>query len=254
MTKTPRHFILLGHPRAGNIFLTRILNQHPELFCAGEVFNVNWEHEHVFYARQTMDLTAPLTPDQLPKFFEACSRREARPNIGVTLFGPLGHGHTLSTEQAAQLVREGHPVLLLQRRNLLRSYCSWKLAFRSSIWHFDENGQPIAWRGCGTPTEMQEPLHIDVGEAEGWISRTKGFLEAMEAALRGRQAPWLPLYYEDLCCADPIQSRNEVRKIFEYLGVKDFPYTVKTLPTRGHRASGEIANRAELESRLGMPT
>ncbi len=243
-------FLLVGHPRAGNVFLTKILNQHPRAYCAGEVFNCNPAHEHVAYAAAALGRPAPIAAADLPELLARVGEREGRSCVGVTVFRhPV---HTLSDDDVSRLIDAGPKVIVLARRNLLRAYFSWVRACRTNLWHYDGAGQPILWKGAPAPDLRNDDIdRLDVAAAKDWVQGTERFLKLVRERLAARGDRGLELSYEDLCSPNRAAAEPAVRAVFDYLGLDPVPFTVETLPTTDRTAYDRVQNRRELEASLG---
>ena len=95
----------------------------------------------MFYARGVIVHAETLGPGPLCKDLR---QQEKRRYIGITLFDRSLHALNLS--EVIQLV-DRHPVIVLRRSNMLHAYCSYQQANLTGIWHRDEQGHPIQWRG-----------------------------------------------------------------------------------------------------------
>jgi hypothetical protein len=245
-------FLIVSHARAGNVLLASILNQHPRLFCAGEIYNTNAEHEHARYARSVLGRPDPLRAEDLPEFLERCRQKEKRESVGATLFSQPTH--RLTTDEVLRYVQSDMKVILLYRQNLLKAFYSWRQALHSNVWHLDQTGAPIKWEGAGPPNVAAGELdYLDVAEARTWIEQTEGFLRRVNARLAARPAGGLRISYEELCGEHGSSLREVVSRMFAYLGVEEVPYEVKTLRTTAPTVYQKVKNREQLSAELGYP-
>ena len=259
----------MAHPRSGSHFLREILNQHARVFEAGEVFNSDLDIKRFFLQKASPDGQAPMEPrrspgdpdrplgmDDLDGFMSWCGGVQDKETIGVTLFAH-DMGHSLSDAQVAALA--GRPDILpifLIRKNLLKTWISFKRALTTRAWHLDGSGSLL---DCPIDTERQArdvlirlPDAFDLEETRAFISATRRFFESVESALKEAGKPYLTVYYEDLCLGGPAGTDREIGRVLDFLGVEPLPtYEIKRSQTASAEFYDAIPNREELVQATG---
>ena len=127
-------FVILGHARTGSTLLAQAINSHPRIMCFGEVFN--WVHHYVDFALDGYD-DSNIDDFNLRKNDPAAflqNRIFCQPPGMTSAVGFKLHyfhcsppwGFTTLLDHLAQ--DKGIRILHLQRRNMLRSLASEKIA------------------------------------------------------------------------------------------------------------------------------
>jgi len=127
-------FVILGHARTGSTLLAQALNSHPRIMCFGEVFN--WVHHYVDFALDGYD-DSNIDDFNLRKNDPAAFLQKRifcqPPGMSSAVGFKLHYFHcsppwgfTTLLDHLAQ--DKGIRILHLQRRNMLRSLASEKIA------------------------------------------------------------------------------------------------------------------------------
>ena len=234
-TNGRQRFIILTDQRSGSNHLEGLLNSHPDVKVAGELFNPSHDHNSrlnpVPEEIRRLRRRDPIA--YLQAFFEH-PFDESITHVGFRLF----HDHARSrTERAiwTHLRRtKDLQVIHLKRRNILRNLLSLKLAMRSDNWQRTE----------GTPPVRYEPLRIEYKEVIRHIRvRERSFARGSKFFRRHRKAEVL---YEDL-------ERDEERRLealLRFLGLPPQPLTSSTRKQNQQTPRELIENHAELEARF----
>ena len=261
---------VVSHPRSGSNFLRDILNQHPDIYMAGEAF-----HTDPLVRRQAYDRANTFRPmDQVPAgasfssaekeqqigldtidhFLDRCGRITGRPVLGVTVFS-RARGHALELPEVERLALHPdiRPVLLV-RRNLLKAWVSYHRALDTGIWHLDASGLPLVDpdRPPAADALIRWTEALDPEEALAWIEEARQFLGRVQGTLEREGKPWLEVCYEDLCLAGPEGTRRDLDRLLAFLGLDRLSAFE---PTLAQTAAGEyydaIPNRQELMDATG---
>jgi LPS sulfotransferase NodH len=267
-----KRFVLVAHPRSGTHFLREILNQHAQVFEAGEVFHTKPDIKRYFFQKANdfkpfgqnsaascfteADVDGPLTLDELDWFMSKCGQVQQKQTIGVTLFSQI-MGHSLSDAGMASLMlRPDITPIFLIRKNLLKAWISFKRAITTRAWHLDGSGAlmdcPVDAKPQSPDVMIRQPQAFDLGETRAFIEATRGFLGHAEAVLQQAGKASLTVYYEDLCLGGQARTDQEIGRVLAFLGQDPLSsYEVK----RSQTASGEfydaIPNRQELVDATG---
>lgn len=234
-TNQRSRFIILTDQRSGSNHLEELLNSHPAVKVAGELFNPDHDHnirnnplpeEHRALRRRD-----PIA--YLEAFFEQ-PFEDSITHVGFRLF----HDHARSrTERPiwANLRRtKDLQVIHLKRRNILRNLLSLKLALMSSQWQRVE----------GTPPLRYEPVRIEYKEAIAHIrTRERSFARGRRFFRRHRRTE---IIYEDLAR----DQERELATALRFLGLPPQPLTSGTRKQNLQPTRELIENYAELEARF----
>lgn len=257
--------VVVSHPRSGSNFLREILNQHPNIYHAGEVFHGNpailrsmreWINRFQPGAEQIdeADMDRLVTLDRFDAFAGRCREVTGRAVLGLNLFCPEIHS-ALDDAAVDRLVLrpEVAPVFLI-RRNLLKAYVSVVRALTTGAWHVERDGTLRQYSHSLSPDNalIREIGAIDPTAAQAWIRLNRQFLERVEAALRRAGKPFLTLHYEDLCLAGDAGTRQEIDRVLGFLGLEALPhFEVNLAQTASEEFYRAIPNRQELSEATG---
>ena len=187
-------FLIVSHPGAGLETLADSLQQHPQLFWAGEIFHANATHPDSAYASQ---LAAPKTSFDLlclSDFLNACTLRQPGKKIGFSVFPPPLH--QLDREEIAVLIESGYQLIFLHHQNLFEAFSSLQTSGHS--------------------------LHSQAAQNDAvhWIQATENDLVFVRAKLKQRSQPYLTIASEELHSDELSPQSPVVQKIFRYLDVR----------------------------------
>jgi hypothetical protein len=146
-----QRFVVLTAPRTGSTFLVDQLNRmHPDLQCRGEILN----HRYAVYGdfskrpawRLGIHIRATLTswPRNLWRVFTASKRI-----VGAKIFLNHLEMHGVTIKWLLDQLEGGSlppRVIYLYRSNLLESYVSLAIAFKTDVWYSTRSSEPVAIR------------------------------------------------------------------------------------------------------------
>ena len=234
-TNGRQRFIILTDQRSGSNHLEDLLDSHPAVKVAGELFNPSHDHKsrNNPLPEEIRGLRRRDPIAYLEAFFEQ-PFDDSITHVGFRLF----HDHARSRPERAiwtSLRRtKDLRVIHLKRRNLLRNLLSLKLAERSNDWERLE----------GTPPVRYEPLRIEYKEVVAHIrARERGFARGSRIFRSHQRAE---IFYEDL-------ERNkepQLDAILDLLGLPPQPLTSSTRKQNQQPTRELIENHAELEARF----
>lgn len=182
-------FIILSRSRTGSNLLASLLNSHPRIRTAGEIFARLLDED-------------PL--ERLDRAFGPEAPRVGARGFKIFYYHPLDReGSTLWDRLAA--MRDVR-VIHLTRRNVLRTLLSRKIAGNSDAWQ--------ALRPGPSDTDARQ-VEMTVDELETGFEQTRNWEQ--DAVHRFHAHPFLQISYEELA-GDP---RAAVRRVFEFLGLED---------------------------------
>lgn len=199
-----KKFIIYTRGRTGSTVLTELLNCHPEMFCDYEIFNLSNTNTSVKYPGLYM---------------KSCAKRASLHHRSV--YGCKvkieqlrdDHKYTELDSLFLKLHEDGWKFIHLKRSNTLEHKISGIISTRTNIFHIKKTDQ---FEHKKFKMDCQLLLDIlDYGEV----------LDEME----NKQMDTVPSlkinYEEDLL--DNFQHQNTANKVFNYLGVKEYPVSTK---------------------------
>lgn len=117
LPKQLKHFIILGYSSIEASQLTKFIDLHKTIHCAGEIFHQNSQHPDVVAARNLLSLeNKPLTILDLPNFLNLCNTQTQSTAVGFTLLSP--HIHSLKMKTIFALIDSGLKIIYLQHHDL----------------------------------------------------------------------------------------------------------------------------------------
>ena len=128
--------------------------------------------------------------------------------VGFKFFYLNAGGSIWSREQKRLSISPDVKIIWLRRRNTLRQWVSLKISENSGQWTSDARAVPV------------KPLRLNVPEFLSFAGDLQAKDRWMQGELRGKKH--MMLYYEDL-----VDNRNEIRRVWEFIGVR--PANVVTL-------------------------
>jgi LPS sulfotransferase NodH len=229
-------FIVLGRPRTGSTFLRSALNNHRELFTFGELFRhdqISWE-PHLgrpaprvidYYSNHPVEFVENRVYRSYPAHIRA---------VGFKIF--YHHAHKEFNEPIwSYLYANPHiRVVHIERRNLLKTYVSHKLAFLTGTWKLTkENGRSATPAISLTYEECEEEFRTATEQEQSYATRFANH-------------PVLMLVYEDLVK----YFDREVERLEDFLGVTRLTIQPTTLQQSKRPLSQQIVNYHELKEQF----
>jgi hypothetical protein len=165
-------FAIFGLPRSGSHMLRDLLNQHPELQCAGELFNPSY-------------MAVPYNLDKVFQTYLTGSK------AGFILHADNGNAYSKDRKVQrwaplwADLPARLDRVVVLRRRNRLARYVSGVVAQKRKGWQFYEVPPPVP------PFELDRARAEQVLAAEALLLSSRMFWF--------REHPQCRVFYEELC-------------------------------------------------------
>ena len=227
----------MAHPRSGSNSLVEILETQPGLAIVNEPFNENyatWGEGNSDYLGR---LRAGESLDELVD--EVFSAASGVKELSYRLEGDLLH--RLASRPDVR-------VITLRRRNLLQTALSQLLAEQTGLWK--------TWDATGPLEDTYrdlEPLDVDlVKERMDWTAHEVARVESAVADL-----DVLRLVYEEVFAADEAVKREQIDKVWRFLGLPRScsPVVDHFLSPAVQQARpstyGRLPNLAEIEALLG---
>ena len=210
MTDSYRPYIILSTPRSGSNYLAHLLNSHLNIMSYGEPFQPDFllgnprqtlfENPLIYVAYKRLRSRYPiffikhLIYKKYPKHISA---------VGFKIFYEHAQmGYLKFVWPYLKTIPDLH-VIHLKRRNLLKSYVSYKIALITDqfvAFHTPRNKPTIK-------------LALDYGECVAYFHSIEQWRKKYEIYFSGKQI--LPMYYEDLCT----NATRELNTLEEFLAV-----------------------------------
>lgn len=228
-------FIILTDQRSGSNHLAGLLDSHPSVRVAGELFNP--DRHHLDRSHELVRALGDLRTRDPVAYLEAFYTQplgDSTTHLGFRLFHDHARDRAEKRVWTALRRMRNLRVIHLQRRNILRNLLSLKLALRSSCWERLE----------GTPPVRYEPLRIEFKEAMAHIrARERSVARGRRFFRRQRTTE---IFYEDL----ERDAERQLAVLLRFLGLPPKPLTSSTWKQNQQSTRELIENHAELEARF----
>ncbi len=130
-------FVLIGTARVGSTLLQAYLNQHPNIFCEGEIYNT--DHLKIYGKKERLIQKLRNAPVQFVKEYGFPKHENKIQSAGFKLF--YEHFRDKRTKKVWDFLAEKKDlkIIHLKRENVLRSLVSLKIAYKTNEWRsFEE--------------------------------------------------------------------------------------------------------------------
>jgi LPS sulfotransferase NodH len=239
VTSAPRIFLILTHERSGSTRLVRILDQHPEIVCAGEIFTRSLlitrnQPVEVIGCRYDPEQHAPMA------FLRTCATAYAHRD-GKGLFGCKIFRHQVAEEEQVRWIEDPCiPKILLWRENLLEAVISREIAMQTGIYNIPANAALL---------ELLQPVRLDCERMEHWMMHTRRWMDLCRKLIGQTRQAAAQCTYETF-------SGQALAAICEHLGMQSSfawsePFQKITRPAVHYQW---IENIVEVRERFGDGT
>lgn len=195
-------FLILSTIRCGSTHLTRLINEHPNVVCNGEVWNdqdpdYNWPGH-----------PPKSTEEMIRAAFVNYPMREPKIKI-VRAVGCKVDDLSLMAERtrlAELLAIEGMRCIVLQRRNQFESLRSMLQAWETSEWQ----------RQTGEAPTVQPPVTLSPLRAQAFFERIERFYGKLSVLIPPEQRLWVD--YDQLVA----RQEDVLGQVWQFLGVDHY--------------------------------
>jgi LPS sulfotransferase NodH len=204
MYKTP--FVVLGTQRSGTTLLITLLDSHPEIFCAGEIFNTNPTkiHHDEFSYRNNKN---KKIYEFLDYFYKKNNKFKA---VGFKL---MLDQLKLHPDILNFIKNNNLKIISMERENTLKTYISHLIAKKTNIW---ASGSPV----------KQVRISIDTASI---IAELDAIVQKKEENEKiSSKFDCLKVTYENLTT----NKEKTVRVILNFINVNDRFIELKTSQTK----------------------
>jgi hypothetical protein len=217
-------FVIYSHYRTGSTLLGELLDCHPAIQCAGEVFHQNCIPQKVLFP--CLFLEERLRESQAQAYCVSLKTDQVRRVLINKIYDPKRFLHKLH--------HKGWKFIHLKRRNILRQALSNLIANQRAQWHSWSESLPA-----------QEKSRIDsnrlLREME-WAQR----ISLMEDALL-QQIPHATFFYEDDLLS-PERHQGTADRIFNFLSLPTVSVRAKMLRLSKDDISAFVENYSDLKA------
>ena len=214
-------FVIYSHPRSGSNYLCEALNLSEDIICHGELFNP----DEVVYAAKSKCARKELEErevNELQFLNDVYQTREAR---------AVGFKHFVSySKEVSNYVLRNKEIkkLILQRKNLLRSFVSLEIAFQTNVWFELKN----------SPEKQTEEVKIEL-DVRKFIRSAKSISNSFDTAIRSLEEQgqdYLLLQYEKM-----VSSKKEdiCKKALSFISKEIKPPVLKENSVKQNKGSLE---------------
>jgi len=221
--KPDNKFIIFSQFRTGSHLLTNLLNCHPNVFCAGEIFLNNLVRKKLFFPMLYIK-------GKMVRFEKHVYGFQLKSYHINKLHFIFDRKEFLTT-----LHKNGWKIIHLQRRNLLRQTISGMVARQRQQWNTTKE-KPF----------LKSKFLIDSKKLiKGIQNRENLKLQEKEMLV---QLPYcLEVIYEDELLNSE-QHQKTADRVFEYLGVDSVPVKTTLIKASSDKLSDMIENYEEVSS------
>lgn len=227
-----RELVLMVHPgRCGSSVLGSLLNQHPDVFWCGEMFQEPHGREHA--GKGLLD------------WLRAAKTKPPKRMLGIEVKPWFSRftGWPMRDLIAGLRARFEVHAIILWRRNLLRSLVSAEVAEARQTYHL------YGGASAELTTIRLDPQKVRYGEFSLSLLEQLELIELWRHQARALLAPFKPLQltYEDDIEADPLQA---YAKTSRFLGLSPFAPQVRLSRTTPFPLAEVIENWSEIRALL----
>ncbi|MDY6786012.1 MAG: hypothetical protein SW833_26270 [Cyanobacteriota bacterium] len=223
-------FILLCHYRSGSTLLANLLNDHPRIYCDGELFLpfVKLNFKKVFL---------PYTYINYHTYIKYNSSKNKKTVYGFDLKISQLIDILLKSQGSPEdflwkLHQDGWKIIYLQRLNIFRQVVSNLVAQSRGKWH-EKHQEKL----------QRSQVSIDLKELMQQLKRYDNNLVQAQKMLQ--KLPYCEITYEsDLLNAD--NHQNTLDRIFDYLGVESVPIKAQLKKVSQKSLDQDIENYQEV--------
>nr|NQU94560.1 hypothetical protein [Bacteroidota bacterium] len=219
-------FVIFGQGRSGSNLLVDLLNNHPEIVCYKELFNVNkWVNKTTIVRRVVY---------KFPHAYINYIRHKNKHRIfGFKL---MYHQMLPFEKQIQRMFQQDWKVIHMHRNDLLKQSLSGLIAHHSGVWIH------TAGRYHEEKVYRIDPLQV----IEDLVRRTNA-AEYEKIALTGIGA--LTIVYEDHL-EDPDKWQNTAKQVFEFLDTYPVEVTTRMVKSDSRTLKERIENYDEIIDQL----
>lgn len=250
----PKRIIIFCLQRSGSNMFTSILNQHREVFFAGQIFKGNPSFQNNLHNNGVIPFNGVLFDDshecrekfnlnsrnetELKKrntkeFVESVYRSFEKLRFESRIIAKL-HGNTIYPNEIKEIFLEknDYKVIILTRRNLLQNAISWYQARQQNKWvTFEKDNKPTS-------------INISIPIFENYLHDVKEDISLWRNLVKEYNSDFLDITYEEI-----INPNFDWNKIWDFLDVKRIkkpaPYTKKLISDYSH-----IVNISEIREKF----
>jgi len=239
------NFFILSAPRSGSTVLTRTLDQHPEIFCAGELFHPTdkiyhpeW-HFHFWGKKKKKGFSRKIfsaanyvngyifAAGYIKKFYVA--RKGNKPVRGFKLM--IGHIKDFPTVWK-YLRQHNLKVIVLVRKNTFREALSSFRARKTGLFH--------AQKGA---TTVEEKVYVNAASLKRRVDQLEAIKQSILNISEGMNR--IVINYEEFAA-----WQSMLNKIFAFLDVKEINMEPALNRTSGDDWRSGVENVEEIEDVL----
>lgn len=217
MINTIQKFVIITLPRSGSTVLVKTLDNHPQIFCAGELFYFSGKIYHTecqfpFWRIKFLPnkinylINFPNVMARLGKFMDKFYAPKEKATVQAIGFKMM-YQHILYMPGIMHyLEKKNVKVILLTRNDILRNVLSDMKARETGVYHNE----------TGIIQEKSEKFHVDLQFLSNKINETRAWANKLETVVKNLET--LKIDYADFEEWDILTG-----KIFAFLGVDQIP-------------------------------
>jgi len=236
MSTDYQKFIILSTHRSGTNLLTSLLNSHRQIKMNGECFRPSYFDatlHHSFFIRILLTTYRNVLPIHFLQSYIYRPYPRGIRAVGFELF--YTHNRKGWSKQTWQYIQNTSKIKIihLQRKNLLRSYASLRIAEKTNLWN------------TANPKKITSiTIELDYTACRQYFLATEAYRKFFDTYFQNHDC--LSITYEDL-----VASRNrETKKILRFLNVPNQMLSTSLVKLDTRSLSDIVQNYAQLKRRF----
>ncbi|WP_286761122.1 Stf0 family sulfotransferase [Salegentibacter sp. UBA1130] len=179
-----KKFVIIAAPRTGSNWLVSLLNSHPEITCEGEKYK---------------NIKGQSTLKIWNKIFSRRSKRNKYVGFKLLYNQPPDH----QDKSIWEIIKNDQDIFIihLKRNNLLASYVSLQIGYKTGIWKENEGTKTLEEK------KHTKVINIDPEDCESYFSLVTDYWKEVSESYE--EHPYIEIFYEDLV-KDKQGTINEV--------------------------------------------
>ena len=191
-------FVIMTNPRTGSEYLAKLLDNHTQVTCLGEVFSIGPDGEAWNYSKykQQGDMFGYLDYEFSKSDKPICGYKQISnwlENAGYPKLEAFIQAHH----------ERQYRFIFLSRENLLKEYVSFMLMMQKGYGHISEE------------QKQKLSVHLEPRVAYMYMRKWIGFNKRCKEILNQKQIPYLDLLYE----RDFAKDKKVKEKVFDFFSL-----------------------------------
>lgn len=239
-----QHFVIISSGRAGSTMLKSLLDNHPAIVCFGEVLNrdkILWDQGDFNATMNTPEVHALRNQDPtafIDMLLHSVEHESVRAVGYKSIYNHYSYGPAFKRLIPYLLDKPGLKVLHNKRRNVFKTFCSYRVAAERT-----KRGKLMnAYQKGDHETDMH--IIVDPARCLEFIRSTEREGQRFDALFA--DCDMTDVHYEDLAR----RTGLEMKRLFAFLGVEYAPVRPRTHKVRRQPIEDVVTNYDEVRQAL----